>query len=61
LSGEDVIITKAGQPLIKLVPVETQGGPRPLGAYRGKVKLHGDLLEPIPEDILDSFWLKADE
>ncbi|MBN1847843.1 MAG: type II toxin-antitoxin system prevent-host-death family antitoxin [Deltaproteobacteria bacterium] len=61
LSGEDVIITKAGRPLIKLVPVETQGGPRPLGAYQGKIKFHGDLLEPIPEDVLDTFWLKADE
>jgi prevent-host-death family protein len=61
LSGEEVIITKAGQPLVKLVPVETQGGTRPLGVYEGKVKFHGDLLEPIPNEVLDTFWLQADD
>jgi prevent-host-death family protein len=61
LSGEEVIITKAGQPLVKLVPVEAPSGPRPLGAYEGKVKFHGDLLEPIPGEILDAFWLQADD
>ncbi len=61
LSGEEVIITKAGQPLVKLVPVEAPSGARPLGAYAGKVKLHGDLMEPIPAEILDTFWLQADD
>jgi len=59
LSGEEVIITKAGQPLVRLVPVEGPSGPRPLGAYEGKVKFHGDLLEPIPREILDTFWLQS--
>ncbi len=61
LSGEEVIITKAGQPLVKLVPVEAKSGTRPLGAYEGKVKFHGDLLEPIPNEFLDTFWLQADD
>jgi len=61
LSGEEVIITKAGQPLVKLVPVEASNSTRPLGAYRDKVKFHGDLLEPIPKNILNTFWFKADE
>jgi len=58
LSGEEVIITKAGRPLVKLVPVEAQSGTRPLGSYEGKVKFHGDLLEPIPEEIVETFWPK---
>ncbi len=58
LSGEEVIITKAGQPLVKLIPVEVKSGQRPLGAYAGKIKFHGDLLEPIPEEIIDTFWPK---
>jgi prevent-host-death family protein len=56
LSGEEVIITKAGEPLVKLVPVTAKRGPRPLGFYEGKIKFHGDLLEPIPEEIIDTFW-----
>jgi prevent-host-death family protein len=56
LSGEEVIITKAGEPLVKLVPVTAKRGPRPLGVYEGKIKFHGDMLEPIPEEIIDDFW-----
>ncbi len=29
LSGEEVIITKSGTPLVKLVPVQEQGSARP--------------------------------
>ena len=47
LDGEEVIITKYGKPLVKLVPLEAQSGQRPLGAYAGKIKFCGDLLEPI--------------
>ncbi len=61
LSGEEVIITKAGRPLVKLVPIEEQGSTRPLGDYKDKIKFHGDLLEPLPEEILDDFWLEGDD
>jgi len=61
LAGEEVIVTKSGQPLIKLVPVEEDSGDRPLGLYRGKVKIHGDLLAPLPEEVVRDFWLPATE
>ncbi len=61
LAGEEVIITKAGHPLVKLVPVAEQGRERPLGAYTGKVRIKGDLLEPLPEEIINGFWLAGDE
>lgn len=60
LSGEEVIITKAGRPLVKLVPIEEQSSKRPLGDYKDKIKFHGDLLEPLPEEILDDFWLERE-
>ncbi len=53
LTGEKVILTKAGHRLVKLVPVAQQGRERPLGAYSGKVRIKGDLLEPLPEEILN--------
>ena len=54
-TGEDVIITKAGKPVARLVPfIET--GPRPLGLFLGKVKLHADLLEPLPVEVVNDFW-----
>jgi prevent-host-death family protein len=61
LAGEEVIITKAGRPLVKLVPVAEQGGKRPLGAFSGKVRIKGDLLEPLPKEIINGFWLEKDE
>ncbi len=55
-TGEDVIITKAGKPVARLVPFIEKSGPRPLGLYLGKVKLHGDLLAPLPVEIVNDFW-----
>jgi prevent-host-death family protein len=56
LSGEEVIITKSGKPLVKLVPVQHESKRRPLGIFKEKVKIHGDLLAPLPKDVLDAFW-----
>jgi prevent-host-death family protein len=56
LAGEEVIITKSGQPLVKLVPVQQERKRRPLGLFKNKMILHGDLSEPLPQDILDAFW-----
>jgi prevent-host-death family protein len=59
-TGEDVIITKAGKPVARLVPFIEETGPRSLGLYLGKVKLHGDLLEPLPVEIINDFWPERD-
>ncbi|MGD8294011.1 MAG: type II toxin-antitoxin system prevent-host-death family antitoxin [Desulfobacterales bacterium] len=61
LAGEEVIITKAGNPLVKLVPITEQSRERPLGVYAGKVRIKGDLLKPLPEEIVNEFWLVKDE
>lgn len=37
LAGEDVVISKAGTPLVRLVPVTGSGAPRQLGALSGHV------------------------
>jgi prevent-host-death family protein len=49
VAGEDVVISKAGTPLVRLVPVAAVGGPRPLGALAGKVVEADDCWEPDPE------------
>ncbi len=58
LAGEEVIITKSGQPLVKLVPVHQKSQPRQLGLYEDKIIIHGDLTEDLPQDIIDDFWPK---
>ncbi|TAK28765.1 MAG: type II toxin-antitoxin system prevent-host-death family antitoxin [Chloroflexota bacterium] len=52
LKGEDVIITRAGKPVARLVPIYDERVP---GLARGRVHLGADLEEPLPADILDSF------
>jgi len=48
--GEEIVISRAGKPAAKLVPVPKKLGPRKLGGWEGKVRL------PSDEE-----WQKADE
>ena len=57
LGGAEVIITDAGHPLVKLVPVAKKSGQRKLGIYKGVVEIHGDILEPLPEEVQNSLPL----
>lgn len=60
MAGGDVIISKAGKPLVKLVPVGASVGPRPLGLLAGKVHETADCWEPDAE-IERSFYGIEDE
>lgn len=52
-AGEEIVIARAGRPVVKLVPV---GRPkRRLGLLRGKLKVPADFDAPLPEDLLSSF------
>lgn len=48
-SGHDVVIAKAGRPIVRLVPFEEQKIPRKLGALAGGVKEAKDCWEPDAE------------
>ena len=41
-AGEEIVIARAGKPLVRLVAVASIEGPRPLGALAGKVVEHDD-------------------
>jgi prevent-host-death family protein len=45
-SGEPVIVTKHGKPVVKLVPAEKQGD-EIFNYMAGKVKIVGDIVGPI--------------
>lgn len=47
LGGEEVIIAKAGKPLVRLQPVEKPK--RKFGGWKGKVKIAPDFDEWTPE------------
>ncbi|MBW1996807.1 MAG: type II toxin-antitoxin system prevent-host-death family antitoxin [Deltaproteobacteria bacterium] len=56
LSGQEVIIGKAGKPVAKLVPYYRKVQPRKPGALRGKIKISKD-FDKLPEDIAKAFGM----
>lgn len=57
--GEEVVITRHGKPVARLVPIEARRTPRKLGALRGKIRIAKDFDAPLPDDLLDAFEGKA--
>jgi prevent-host-death family protein len=55
-AGEEVVIAKAGKPMVRLVPVDTVPKPkRKLGLLKGIARIPDDFDDPLPDDILDAF------
>ena len=48
-SGEEVIICKAGMPMVRLVRYEKEEGERKPGSWKGKVKIAKDFDDFSPE------------
>lgn len=56
-AGEEIIISKAGKPVAKLVPLSDQDRPeRKPGALKGKIWIAEDFDAPLPDDVLNSFY-----
>lgn len=45
IAGEDVVIAKAGKPMVKLVSAKK--GKRKLGLWKGKVKFYRNFNDPV--------------
>jgi prevent-host-death family protein len=48
VDGEDVVIAKGGKAMVRLTPVTTLDGPRPLGSLAGRVVEAEDCWSPDP-------------
>jgi len=56
--GEEIIIAKAGKPLVKMVPCRQSNKPRkPGGSWKGKVKIADD-FDQLPPEIATAFGMK---
>jgi len=53
-AGEEIIIARAGQPVARLVPVESQPL-RIMGMDEGLFEVPDDFNAPLPDDILTEF------
>jgi len=45
-SGDPLIITKNGKPLVELVPHRSRQA-SPLGVWKGRVNIQGDIVSPL--------------
>jgi prevent-host-death family protein len=59
LGGEDIVIARAGTPLVRLVPVQRSDEPRRGGQWKGKVRIARDFDE-LPQDIAGAFGMGAE-
>ncbi len=57
MSGEEVIIAKAGQPMVRLVPFHADATPRTGGQWKGRVRIAED-FDTLPDDIAAAFGSK---
>ena len=55
ISGEEVIIAKAGTPIARLVPFAEKPPHRIPGTAIGKMVIAEDFDAPLPDDVLEAF------
>lgn len=48
-TGEEIVITKHGRPVAKLVPVDTESPSRTFGLLSDQTVIYGDITEPSGE------------
>lgn len=47
IGGDEIIITRKGVPIARLVGIEPKPGPRKLGTHRGKIWIADDFDAPL--------------
>lgn len=58
LQGEEVVIAKAGLPVVRLVPIHADTSPRVGGQWKGRVRVADD-FDSLPDEIADAFGMGA--
>ena len=54
-SGQEIVSTKAGKPIARLVPYVAKGKARRPGQLRGKLRIKKNFDQPPSKDLLASF------
>ena len=54
-AGEDVIISRAGKPVARVVPIRPSAPSRQPGSLRGRIHLSEAFDAPLPEEIAAAF------
>jgi prevent-host-death family protein len=58
VAGEEIVIAKAGRPMVRLVPVGATGRRTGFGSLKGKIRIGNDFDAPLPKALLRGFGVK---
>ncbi len=58
MGGEDIVIAKAGRPMVRLVPVARATRRKGFGAGKGKVWISDEFDAPLPPGVLRTFGIE---
>jgi prevent-host-death family protein len=53
--GEEIIIARGNEPVVRLVPVKPAPKKRPFGLYQGEFEVGPEFFEPLPDDELEAW------
>ena len=53
--GDEIIITKSGKPVARLISYAAKGAVRRPGSMRGKIRIKKNFDAPLPKELLDAF------
>ena len=53
--GQDVVITRAGKPVVRLTKLEPVKRPIRYGVLKGQIWISDDFDAPLPDNVLKSF------
>lgn len=54
-SGEEIVITRNGRPVAKLVAASPVRAPRKLGTLKGRIRIRKTFDAPLPDEVVDAF------
>ena len=57
LSGDQVVIAKAGKPMVQLIPYHQPAGHRTPGSAHGQFEMSSDFDKPMTQDELEAWGL----
>lgn len=54
-AGEEIVIARNNEPVVRLVPVQTPRPKRQFGSLKGEVIVPDSFFDPLPDDELEAW------
>ncbi len=54
-TGEEIVLSRAGKPVARIVAVRPATGSRTPGALRGRIRIADDFDAPLPDEMAAAF------